>query len=258
MASTVPLEGSPTWLRDRRLGHYGGALDKHDSTTEGRAPYAWWWYRELRAAKGSTFRSLHDMQGLVHAETLAFARGEAAKSRAADKLALSSTPSTSGDKLDSWVDRLAVPVHPEDTRHDVRTSCIAKYRAVTGPTRRVVDEAVSELLGDVLVRTWRQEGSDLDSPPPQTYWPNPTADPLVLTYAITDEAWLTERCHYVVETIRPAGMSLTTYRRLLDVQLYQLLDRMLPVWATFNWAEGLSDSGFSLDLDELDYTGLTD
>ena len=254
---TTKLEGAPTWGRGRRIGHYGGALDKHDSRTEGRVPYAWVFYIELRAARGSTYSALVDKQGLVHAECLAFARSEAGRLRAANKVRFSAVPATSGDKLDSWVIRLGVDVYPDDTRHDVRARCIAHFQAAAGPTQRNVDESVEELLGDaVFVRAWRQEGTDLASPPAQTYWPNPTGDPLVATYKLTDETWLSERAHYVVEVEQPATMSLTEYRRLLDVKLYALLDRMLPVWATFDWAEDLSGDGFTLDLADLDYTGI--
>jgi hypothetical protein len=51
-------------------------------------------------------------------------------------------------------------------------------------------------------------------------------------------------------------MNLAQFLELVNVHLYQLLDRMLPAWATFDWAMDLSDDGFSLDLDDLDFKGM--
>ena len=50
-------------------------------------------------------------------------------------------------------------------------------------------------------------------------------------------------------------MSNEDYLHLLNVELFELLDEMLPAWATANWAEDVS-AGFLLDISQLDYTGM--
>jgi hypothetical protein len=49
-------------------------------------------------------------------------------------------------------------------------------------------------------------------------------------------------------------MSIGEYSQLINVQAFQLLDRLLPSFCTFTLSEG---GGFDLDIDSLDYTGLT-
>lgn len=253
---TVTLEGLPSWSRERRIGHYGGALDKENSTTEGRVPYAWVFYRELRAGRGSAYRTVYEgtTQGLVHAENLAASRSEAARWRAADKLSNNALPLTSDERLGSWMEILAVETYPGDTMHDIRLRCAAKYQAATGCSERVVDEAVQGLLGAVYVRSWRFDGVDLATPPSPTYWP--TINPGPATYSLGGGAWFSARSHFIVEVQQPAGMSLSTYQELLNVHLFALLDRLVPAWATFDWAMGLSGGGFFLDISDLDFYGM--
>jgi hypothetical protein len=254
---TVVLEGAPTWSRDRRIGHYGGALDKLNSPTEGRSPYAWAFYKELRGARGSAYRTVYEgvTQGLVHSENVAAARSEAARWRASDKIANNALPLTSDETLGSWLQILAVEVYPDDTIHDIRQRCAAKYQAAVGPIARYVDEAVEKLLGPAFVRTWRFDGVDLATPPAPTFWP--VINPGPAAYSLGGGAWLSARCHFVVEVQQPSGTTQQAYLELLNVHLFQLLDQTLPAWATFNWAENLSSGGFLLDISKLDFTGLT-
>ena len=253
---TITLEGLPTWSRERRIGHYGGALDKLNSPTEGAAPYAWAFYRELRAARGSAYRTVYEggKTGLVHSENLAAARSEAARWRASDKLQNNALPLTSDERLGAWREILAVETYPGDTVHELRQRCAAKYQAAIGPTIRVVDEAVKKLLDTVFVRSWRFDGVDLATPPTPTFWPGINPGPAI--YSLGGGAWFSARCHFVVEVQQPAGMLQQTYLELLNVHLFRLLDQMLPAWATFNWAEGLSSGGFILDVSDLEFTGM--
>lgn len=253
---TVSLEGAPSWSRVRNIGHYGAALDKQNSTTEGRVPYAAVFYRELRGGRGSAYRSVYEgtMQGLVHAENAALARSEAARWRAADKIANNALPLTSDERLGSWCEALAVYTYPGDTRQDIRQRCAAKYQAAIGPTARVVDEAVAKLLGPVFVRSWRITGTDLATPPDPTYWPGINPGPA--DYSLGGGAWFTDRCHYIVEVQKPTEMPTLQFLELVNVHLFRLLDQILPAWASFDWAEGLSDLGFKLDISDLDFYGM--
>jgi len=255
---TTKLEGQPTWSRSRVLGHYGAAPDKMNSQTEARVPYAWVFYRELRAARGSAYRTVYDGEktGLVHSENLALSRSEAARWRSADKIANNSLPVTSDERLFSWQQILGVEVSPTDTRHDIRLRCAAKYRANTGCSIRAVDEAVAQLLGDLFVRCWRYDGTDLDTPPSPTF---PTYSPYTtgpVAYSLGGTAWLSARCHLLVEVQRPPTMSLQTFLERTNVQLFELLDALLPAWATFDWSTNVTGSGFLLDISSLDFDGM--
>lgn len=252
---TVVLEGLPTWSRERSIGHYGGALDKANSQTEGKAPYAWVFYRELRAARGSAYRTVYDGEktGLVHAENLAASRSEAARWRSADKLANNALPLTSDERLLSWAEILAVESYPTDTIHDLRLRCAAKYRAAVGPTARAIDEAVQQLLGPAFVRIWRIRGTSLASPPVPTYWP--TANPGPASYDLGGGAWLSSRCFFIVEAQQPTGMPTAEFLELMNVHLFKLLDQILPAWASANWATNMTSTGFLLDISQLDFVG---
>ena len=253
---TVKLEGDPTWTRQRRIGHYGGALDKQNSTTEGRVPYAWTFYRELRGLRGSAYRTVYEgtLAGLAHAENVATARSEAARWRAGDKIANNALPLTADETLARWVTILAVHAYPGDTQQDIRLRCAAKYLASQGPTARVVDDAAAQLLGANYVRSWRITGTDLATPPAPTFWPG--ANPGPATYSLGGGAWLSSRAFYIVEVQKEATMSSQTFLELMNVHLFQLLDQITPAWASFDWAIGLSSGGFLLDLSDLDYYGM--
>lgn len=253
---TVVLEGAPSWSRQRSIGHYGAARDKMNSATEGRTPYAWAFYRELRAGRGSAYRTVYEgaTKGLVHAENAAISRSEAARWRASDKIANNALPATADETLERWLETLAVNSYPGDTRQDIRQRCSAKFHSALGPTMRVVDDAVAQLLGDVFVRSWRCDGVNLTAPPTPTFWPGVNPGPAA--YSLGNGAWLSARAFYVVEVQQPVGMSSLQFLKLLNVHLFQLLDQTLPVWATFNWAIGLSQNGFLLDISELDFSGM--
>ena len=253
---TVALEGNPTWSRDRRIGHYGGAQDKTNSLTEGRVPYAWIFYRELRAGRGSAYRSSYEgsVTGLVHAENAAIARSEAARWRAGDKLENNALPLTSDETLGSWMQILNVHTFPGDTIHEIRLRCAAKYQALAGSSARTIDESAESLLATSFVRTWRISGSDLATPPAPTFWPGVNPGPAA--YSLGGGAWLSSRSFYVVEVSQDATMSSQTFLELMNVHLFQLLDQTTPAWASFNWAMGLSDGGFLLDISDLDYYGM--
>lgn len=240
------------------IGDYGGATDKTDSGTEGAVPYAWTWYRELQSMRGSAYTK--ERGTLVHCENLAIARSEAARTRTAEKLYKNSVPNTADEKLSSWIKILAVHTRADEPTWKIRQRCAAKFRAVREPTNTNIDAAVSELLGEAYVQTWRQVGSALTSPPTVTYWPGinpgPAAYAISLDTTGTAAPWLSERCHFTIEVERPANMDLAEFLYLMNVQLFDLLDRVAPAWATFDWALGPLSAGFLLDVSELDYTGL--
>jgi len=249
---TVQPEGLPTWSRERLIDHYGGAPDKENSQTEGDMPYAWMWYSMLKDSRGSVYRQEQD--GLVHCENLALARSSMAVTRAAEKLSASSEPVTSDETLGRWAKTLNIAQRKTDTMHSLRARCAAKRMAVNGSTRFNIEASLTALLGERYVRIWTQEGSDLATPPTQTFWP--VINPGPAAYSLGGGAWLSERCHLVVEVLWTDDLTQAQFLELMNVHLFHHLDTMLPSYATFDWALGLSGDGLTLDLDDLDFTGM--
>jgi hypothetical protein len=259
MPLAVKPQGRPTWSRQRRIGHYGGAPDKQNSDTEGLAPYAWGWYQIMVASRGNLYSG--QPEGLVHSENFAIALLLAGAQRASERLRTNSLPTTTAEAIDRWKFITNTLEREGDTLQDLRLRCAANYQAARGNTDQLVDEAVARLLGDSFVRTWRQTGpalpdgnTDLSQPPTQTFWPGVNPGPPA--YDLGGGAWLSERCHLVVEVQRIDGQTQRDFLELVNVDLFRLLDRMMPSYASFNWAIGISDGGFFLDISQLDFTGM--
>ena len=244
---TVTIYGRET----ARIADYDGALDKQDSASEGDIPHAWTWYQTYTGMLGDGFNDAMDT--VVHCRKLALARSEMGRTRAAERLANNALPETADERLEMWAGLQGVPHRGTDSRHDLRLRCAAKFKLSSGPTATNVDNSVSQLLGAAYVKSWRQEGADLANPPNITYWPGVTPGPSA--YDLGGGAWISERRNLVIEVVRPAGLTDADYLYLVNVQLFRLLDDMLPSTATFNWAEDVT-TGFLLDVSHLDYTGI--
>jgi hypothetical protein len=107
-------------------------------------------------------------------------------------------------------------------------------------------------LGDAYVDASFAIGSDLETPPTLTYWPG--VNPGDASYSLGGGAWISERSHLFVEVQRPSGSTDGDFHQLINVQAFQLLDRILPSYCTFSVALG---GGFILDVSQLDFVGLT-
>ena len=249
--------GDHTLATNANIGDYGGATDKKDSETEGSRPYAWTWYREMQASRGSAYTTKTGT--LVHAENLAIARNRQAMSRAAEKLVTNAVPSTADERLGYWREAMRLHVRPGEAEWQTRQNAAARFRLASGPTRTNIDAACSALLGQAFVQTWHQTTANLEPAPPITFWKGGTLGPIGydISGAGTTGVWLSERAHLTVEVQMPPGMSVDEFLYLCNVQLYDMLDRMMPAWTTFDWAMGPLSAGFLLDLSDLDFTGIT-
>jgi hypothetical protein len=245
--------GLPAWSREAAIGDYGGSLDKRGSRTEGTTPYSYAVYQNLQSQRGSAY-SQNQSGTLVHVEHLALARTlSAVFFRNAEKYRANAVPHTSDERLEYWATVLGVPFTESTPRWRLRETCAAHYQAALGPTLDNVTAALEKLLGDAFVQVITTTGVDLDNPPDPTKWPG--IDPGPASYSLGGGAWFSARCHLIVEMQQPTGMSAAEFLNLRDIQMFQLLDRMLPAWATFNGA--FVGDGFSLDIDQLDFQGLT-
>jgi hypothetical protein len=235
----------------RTIADYGGAADKRNCATEA-IPYAWTAYRMLQDARGSAYSK--ELSGLVHVENQALARAHAARWRDAERLAANANPATAYEKAEEWRQTLGVRPRDGDTPERLRTRCAARLLAARGATRQSIDDAVSALLGSVYVKTWRYYGTDLATPPTNTYWP--TINPGNSGNDLGGGAWYSDRSHMVVEVTQPSDVGLAEFLDKVD-QAYELLDLRLPAWVTFDWALNVED-GFTLDIDLLDFAAVSD
>lgn len=246
---TITIFGE--WGTARNIGDYGGDLNKQCNETESMAPYAAQWYREIRSARGSAYSK--NAYTLVDFENLAIARMMAACfSRNAEKLSANATPARADERLDYWATVLGIASTPSDPRWLVRQRCATHYQAATAPTVDVVTTALQNLLGDAFVALHTFEGSDLDNPPYPTYWQTGLHGPSSLS--IGGDPWMSRRSHLRIEVDQPPGMTLAEFLQLMNVQMFQLLDRLLPAWVTWNWSRG--SDGFRVGVDRIGVDGL--
>ncbi len=239
------------WGSSRNIGDYGGDLEKENNTTEALAPYAAQWYREMHAARGSAYTTAP--YTLVDFENLAIARILAASfSRNAEKLTANATPLRADERLDYWVNVLGIPNTPSDPRWLLRQRCSAHFETATAPTVAAVITALQRLLGEAFVDLYTYTGTDLDNEPIPTYWPAGQHGPS--EYSIGGSTWLSRRCMLRIQVQQPPGMSLAEFLQLMDVQMAQMLDRMLPAWVTWMWSQG--SDGFRVGVDRIGVDGL--
>lgn len=249
---TVPT-GSPAWSRDAAVGDYGGDPNKRGSSTEGDVPYAWFVYRELQAMRGSAY-SQRVGGTLVHCENLATARLMAWWGwRMPEKLRANSLPASADEGLAYHVKVLGIPSRSSDRKWQLRQRAAAHAKAIISVNLNAIQTALRELLRDVYVDSFFTFGTALSTPPILTYWPGVSPGPAA--YSLGGGMWASERSRFTVVVQIPPGVPLGEFRQLVDVQMFQLLHRMLPSHCTFGWTVG--SDGFFLDVDSLDLTGLT-
>ncbi len=239
------------------IGDYGGDLEKEDSDTEGRAPYAAHILTELQEQRGTAYTTTPGR--LVDVENLALARFLAAAGpRTAEKLRANATPARSDERLAYWQKFLAVPTKPGEPKWRLRHKLAAHYRSSEGPTRDAVIAALQDVLGDAFVDATWEEGATLSVPPTPTYWPD--INPGNVADSLGGGTWLSARAHLFVEVQIPVGMSIGAFLTLVTVDMPPMLDRLLPAWATFDWGFGggflVAASETDVDAGLVDFTGL--
>jgi hypothetical protein len=270
MDPTIIPNGNPCWSREVAIGDYGGDLSKENSTEENPEPYAAQWYRELHEMRGSAYTTKPGT--MVDAENVALARFFASVwSRNAEKLRANATPARADERLPYWATVLGVPHTPSDPRWLIRQRCAAHYAAAQAPTEDAVVTALQALLGEAYVGIYYPSNgvgtnttfndsfddsftvADYPATPPGTYWPAETAGPS--SYDLGGGAWISSRSHLAVKVVQPSAMSDADFLQMVDVQMFQLLDRMLPAHATFGWYTG---DGFLVDISRVGFDGVTD
>ncbi len=246
---TIVVYGN--WGEQRQIGDYGGDLNKVDNTSEAVVPYAAQWYEEIHANRGSAYSQ--KPYSIVDAENIAMARFlSGVFSRTPEKYSANATPAHSTERLDYWVNVLGIPRKDTDQDWLLRQRATAHYKAALGPTIGNLRNSLTELLGSAFIDIHTYYGTDLDNPPTPTFWNDGPNDGGA--YSIGGHTWFSRRSHIRIEVVEPPGMTRADFLQLMNVQLYQLLDRMLPAWVTWNWSVG--SDGFMIGVDQIGIDGI--
>lgn len=189
----------------------------------------------IKQSLGSAFTT--NDASLVGARNIAISRMVGAMYMLAEKVRNNALPATASDSLLSWADRLGVPVRPGDSVTSIRNACIAKYKLPLGATRQNITDSVTTLLSGALLSITEFKGISLNSPTTRTFWAgiNPGPDNFALD---SRGAWISDRCHIVISIQQPANMAFDTMLYLINVQMFGLLDILLPAYCTWSWNLG--------------------
>lgn len=221
------------WGKKSRFEDYGGSPDKTNSRTEA-TPYAWLQYRELGASLGTAYGDAR--VGSIHARRLAYARGLAAVLRSEDRRRFNSTPDTAHAKLGDWAKSLRVPVSADDPAWLIRKRCAVMYSAKPGQSLTNLQDAIYQLIGSRFVRIRKFDENDEHGP-----WP--------IAYAFNGEVFATNRARIIVDVKPPLDHIDQDFRDDIQIQLIQLLDRLVPAHIAFDWAA--ESDGFFLGISRL-------
>jgi hypothetical protein len=224
---------------DPRIEDYGGDLDKHDSETE-VIPYAFLHYQDLSAAFGSAYGNARS--GVVHAKKLARARGLAAVDRSIDRLKANSSPDTADVMLEHWAKCLRVKFSANEPRWRVRRRCANMQAAESGESITKLETALRTHLGSSFVAL-RRFGLETD----HGIWP--------ASYNIDGKSYASLRSRILVDVVRPADVGDEEFRRLVQVEMIEILERLCPSKVVFDWTS-TSPDGFLLGISRLSIDGL--
>lgn len=252
-SATVEVWGS--WIPLPQIGTYDGDPNKENSLTEGDRTYASIWYQEIQGMRGSAFSTKPGT--FVHCENLAMARFWGYHAfRLPEKMRASAVPARSDERLPYWAELLGVGTRVGEETWSLRQRCALAYKVALGPTFDRVNEAISDLLGDTLVQVKFPTELPFSETPPSTYWS--PVNPGVPTLSLTGDSlgtWTSRRSKLLIQVQHLPTMTLPDYFQLINVQLWQLLDSLLPAWMTWSVYQDVGNLGFHLDVSHLDIDG---
>lgn len=243
-------------------GWYGGSKHKRESD-DGWVPTAWTFYDQLQSEQGSAYSK--ERSGPLHWENLADARMCAATQRAAEKIQRNAVPLSSDECLRYWVELLAVTVSPYDTDEDIRENCDARFKGFSGNSYIQVQRTIESVLGAAFDSVDRFIGVNFGTPPPITNWPKTggfTSNDLGhgLNGASGETPtnwrrgpWTSPRCRILIR-IKRGALSPARQPHMMNVVLRETLERLLPVWVTWQWSYA---GDFILDQSQLDVNALS-
>ena len=220
---------------DRSIGDYGGSVAKKSDVTEHPIPYAASIYRDLQTQRGSAYSTKTGT--LVHAENVAISRLFSATSfRLPDKLQNNASgPLKADEGLEYWARSLKLQQRDGESREAFRARASLHRRLSKGATYDNLRDEISTLLGDAFVGVTLNHDGNFETPPTSTYWPviNPGAG----DYDLGGGSWYSERAQIIINAQQPGGMPANEFNSLMNEDLFELVDRLIPAWCTAQWQD---------------------
>lgn len=218
----------------RVLSDYDGDLNKINDLTENPVPYAAGWYQILQDQRGSSYTAKPNT--FVHVENLALARIQAAVcNRYPDKLRANSVPNRADEGLPYWQAVLGVTPFVGESKVSIRSRCSALYAVAPVPSYGFLRDMCATILGPMFSSFTISKGNssgDLSAVATNTYWPG--INPGLAAYSLGGGAWYSDRCSIVIGVTKSASMTEAEYDRMVNVALFQALDRTKPAWTSIS------------------------
>jgi len=211
------------------------------------------WLDFIRSALGD-FLGKNDTT-YSYSETVIIARLFASLQKISESLVSEAFPNTASDMLYNWAIRLGVPVNEDDDPDTIRALCNAKYRLNDGPTEFNLNATITEILGDRLEEIIYHYSTDGYLSPAPTFTYDSYINPYTgygTQFLTPDDYQVSERAHITL-SVNMGTLTEEDFFRLISVQLRNILELLLPCWATWDWTIGTS--GFILALDQTDTGG---
>lgn len=230
---TVVIYGD--WGPTRSIGDYGGSLTKKDDLLEHPVPYAAQIYTDLKLQSGSAYTQ--SAASFVHAKNLARARMWSAVGwRLPDKFKNNAFgPQKSDEGLEYWSRVFGISRRANETKQALRNRLAIHKKPGVGATYDNLVDEVSGLIGDAFVGITLNFDDQFETPPTNTYWP--VINPGPATFNIGGGAWLSERQQIIINAQQPPGMPAGEFQQLMNVELFELVDRLIPIWCTAQWQD---------------------
>jgi hypothetical protein len=213
-------------------------------------------YQLLQSAQGKAFSKA--LSGYLHCENLADARQLAALMHGGEKLYNNSYPSRADEALEYWTDEVyGIRIYSDDTRDDIRRKAAARFQMQAGNHPARVELVLRALLGDAFIKLVRFTGDDLATPTQRTYWPGINPGTNTFNLGSNDDlrdkhpegAWYSDHSRILILVNKDARIPPKKYSRLLNIELNDIMSRLLPCTTSWRWAYSET---FTLDQSRLD------
>jgi len=211
---------------------YGGSTLKQDDVTENPVPYAGMVYRDVIEQRGSAYSS--KSTALTTVENIADARLFSYFAfRPPDQYRnAGSVTKSSGSSLQYWGKVYNIPQRPLEKEDSYRNRLSSFARLSKGATYTELTALCQSILGDAFIGLTLNGTDTLNTWSPNTFWPmNPGSG----AYNIGGGDWYSDRCQILIDVRQPATMSNVEFNRLVNVDLYDSVTRIIPTWIAPKW-----------------------
>lgn len=191
----------------------------------GAKPVARIYHEALRSALPSAIQSVPG--SFADCETLTTARVLEAAWKAQQRYEANLSPSTAFALLGNWAQRFRIQVRESDSVEYIQALCAWKHKVnLHGPNQSSIWDACKLVLGKHFVDVQFRRGTDLATPPADTFWPeSPGSEP-----------WTSSRSLITIQATR-RELTSDEFAFLMNVRLGEILDALAPGYGSWNWEE---------------------